>query len=497
MERHVVGATRDRHLGEHLMLAPVDIAQGQVSGVDSLASAPSSVLNWEVDDAGINRPRPGLATYSASGTGFAASPVIGLARWQNYVVFVTTDRKLWAISDANPTLVQALSDSTTATQLEGTTRPVFALGEGYVYVTGGGRIQRWTPSLGLSSVLSSSPICTHVCSIGQRLVTNISNDITLSGTFQWSDIGEGAWTTWPAANTANAEARPDPIVAVTENTSEMYVMGSETLQAYGIGSDPTFPFEQISTVNVGLAAPYAFVRMDDQIALLDSRRRIVISDGRSANPISDAIQKDLRGLTTISDGWMFREERGQQSLLVARFPTERRTFVYDLRAQRWTERDYYAVPFHADFPVGAHAYWPTQNANLFGSSLAAGGLLKLDDTSRQDIAGPLVCERTTGWQDFGTANRKRSARLRLVMRRGTAAQGATPGALELRAQQDDGPWSTWKQISVGTPEQYQQVLDVFALNAIFRRRRYGIRYSSSDDVSLVSVHDDITDLGSA
>lgn len=477
------------------MLQAVDIGGGQVSGVDSLSPAASSVVNWEVDEASINRPRPGLATYSTTGLG--TSPVIGLARWSTYTILVTEDRKLWAINDTFPSLAAALSDATSATQLEGTARPVFAVGEQSVFVTGGGRIQYWNPSLGMSAALSSSPKCTHVCAIGQRLVTNVTTDATTIGTYQWSDIGEGAWGTWPGANTANAEARPDAIRAVSENTSELYLFGTETLQVHGIGADPTFPFEQISAINVGLAAPYAFTRLDSEFALLDNRLRLVVSDGRTAEPVSDAIQKDLRGLSTISDCWMYREDRGQYSLLVVRFPSERRSFVYDLKAKRWTERDYYATPFHADWPVSAHVYWPTRNYHLFGSSLTAAGLLRLDESSRADIDGPLICERTTGWQDFGSGNRKRSARVKVIMRRGTATQGATPGALELRVQNDEGPWSTWKQVSVGVPDDYAQARDLFGLNGVFRRRRYGIRYSSTEDMSLVSVQDDVTDLGAA
>lgn len=476
-----------------MALQAVDISGGQVSGVDSLSPAPSSVVNWEVDEAGINRPRPGLASYTTTGLG--TSPVIGMERWKNYVVMVTADRKLWAISDGNPTVVLPLSDSTTATQLEGMRRPVFAIGELYIYVTGGGRIQRWSSALLLSEVLSASPNCTHVASIGQRLVANVDDNATLSGSYQWSDIGEGVFDVWPAANVANAEARPDPIQAISENTSELYLFGSETLQVHGIGSDPTFPFEQASTVNIGLAAPYAYARMDSDFALLDSRLRLAISDGRSVEPISDAIQKDIRQFTTISDCWMYREERGQYSLLVVRFPTERRTFVYDLKAKKWTERDYYVAPFHGDFPVGAHVYLPGLNYHLYGSSLGAGGLLRLNESSRQDITGALICERTTGWQDFGTGNRKRSSRVKVTMRRGTAAQGATPGALELRVQNDDSPWSTWKQVSVGVPNDYAQTRDLFGCNGIFRRRRYGIRYSNTEDMSLVSVQDDVADLG--
>jgi len=475
-----------------MALQPVDISSGQVSGVDSLSSAASSVVNWELDEAGINRPRPGLSSYAVAGLG--TSPVIGMVRWKNYIVAVSADRRLWAIDDAVPLFAMPLSTLGTAgTRLEGSSRPVFAQGESAIYVTGGGRIQKWSPSLGFSEVIAASPVCTHVVAMGERLVTNVSRDDSSASTFSWSDIGEGVWNTWPVANNANANARPDPIVAITENTSELIIFGTETTQSYGNGSDPTFPFEQAATVNIGIAAPYAYARMDDNFALLDSRRRVVLSDGRSLEPISDAIGRDLRGMTTISDCWMYREERGQQSLLVVRFPTNRRTLVYDLKGKRWTERDYYAAPFHADFPVGAHAYSPAANLHLFGSALTGGGMLRLDEDSRVDLGAGLVCERTTGWQDFGSMNRKRSCRLRLVLRRGTAAQGAAPGALELRTQADDGPWSPWRQIDLGVPSDYQQTRDVFA-GGIFRRRRYGLRYSSSEETSLVSLHDDVTDL---
>jgi hypothetical protein len=478
------------------MLQPVDSSAGQVSGVDDLGAAPSSVMNWESDEADVSRPRPGLTTYTFAVGTISASPVIGLERWTNYVIVVTQDRKLWAISDGNPTTIVALSSSSTSTQLEGSGRPVFAVGEEHIYIAGGGRLQRWGPELALSEVVSASPLATHVASLGQRLVTNIAGNAALANVYQWSDIGEGTWTVWPAANTATADARPDPIVAVSENASELIIWGSETTQTFGIGSDPTFPFDQVSTVNVGLAAPYAYVRLDDSFAFLDNRRRIVTGDGRQAEPISDAIQRDLRRLTTISDAWMYREERGQQSQLVCRFPTEARTFVYDLKAKKWGERDYYVAPFHVDYPVGAHVYWPTQNYHLLGSTLSSGGLYRLDETSRQDLGGALVCERTSGWHDFGTGNRKRSSRMRFTLRRGTATQGATPGALEVRVQNDDGPWSTWKHISVGAPEDYQQTRDLFACNGVFRRRRYGFRFSNTEDMSLVSVTDDVTDLES-
>jgi len=468
-------------------LTPVPIADGQVSGVDDLGAAASSVVNLDIDEAGINRPRPPLNTHSVTGLG--ASPVIGSVHWNGYLIVVTADRYIYSIPDALPTVATARSTSTATTQLEGSaSRVTFALGEDYVYIAGGGQIQRWGPSLATSEVLSNSPPCTHICALGNYL---IANDLDNPDRIRWSDIGEGAWTSWPAANFTTVDARPDPVLGVYENANELYVLGDETCQVYGLGADPTLPFEVVATTNTGLGATYAATRLDDRFAFFDDKRRIVVGDGRSVEVISDAIQKTLRDLTTVSDCWMYREERGQHSYIVVRFPTEVRTFAYHMKTQRWSELKKYTAPFQGDFPVSSYTYWPRHNYHMFGSTAAAGGLYRYG--TGQELSSPLVCERITGWQDFGSAERKQSNEIRVVMRRGTAAQGATPGALEIRRQCDDGPWSEWQQISIGVPSDYAQVKRVF-MRRIFRRCRYHLRYSNTDNTSIVALYDDVTPL---
>ena len=456
--------------------------------MDDLSPASSSVINWETDEAGISRVRPGLVSQSIDNLG--ASPVIGAEKWSHYTILVTEDRKLWAIDDLIPGYAAALSDGTSATQLEGTERPVFAFGADHVYVAGGKRLQRWGPSLGLSEVVTASPECTHVAALGGYLVTN---SISSTEEYQWSSLGEGTWTTWPGDNVSSADARPDAVVAVYENVNEVFVFGESTLQVYALGVDPTLPFDRVSTINVGLSAPYCVVRLDEQFCFLDDKRRLVMSDGRSVTPISDAIQKDLRGLTSVADGWGYREELGQHSKLVFRFPADERTFVYDLKGQRWSERKYYLAPFQADWPVGSYVYVPASNQHLVGLTGSSGGVAYLDADTRQDLGRPIVCERITGWSNYGVEGRKRSRRLQVVMRRGTAAEGATPGALEVRAQNDGAAWGAWNQISVGTPSEVEQVRHVYA-GGVFRRRRCHVRYSNTENISLVSIHDEVDDL---
>ena len=474
------------------MLSPIIISDGQVSGVDSLSTAASSVMNWDVDEAGVNRVRPALVQHAL--TNVTTDPIVGAEWWNGYLMLVTQSsgglRSLWAVSDSVPGYAQQLSDeSDSTTLLGGLERPVFAAGANHIYVAGGDRLLKWGPDLIWAEEVTTSPYCTHVASLGQRLLTN---DLEYSGVYRWSDIGESVWATWPALNRSNADARPDPIVGVYENVNEALIWGDTTLQAYAVGSDPSFPFERVSSINTGLAAPYCVVRLDEKFAFLDQNRRIVQSDGRMVEPFSDAIDKDLRGLSTVSDAWGYREEIGQHSRLVFRFPTAARTFVFDMKGKRWSERDYYTAPFTGDWPAGAYAKWPTSNLHMIG--LTSGGLRYLSIDTRSDHGSvPIVCSRVTGWHDHGSKKRKRSIRIRLALRRGTASEGATPGALEVRHQNDDGPWSPWESVSVGTPSQYNHVVDLYP-GGIFYRRRYQFRFSTTEDISLVEAHDDVMEL---
>lgn len=474
------------------MRVKVPIDDGEFLDAESLTGSASDVTNLEVDQNGVNRPRPGYISHSL--TGLTSDPVIAMETWKDHVILVTEAtsgvRSLWAIPITTPGYAMALSNSAdSTTQLGGEDYPVFAHGYDYIYVTGGSNIVRWTPTSIYAETLSSSPLCTHVVAIGQRLVANTSAS---TGSYRWTDIGEGVFGTWPSANASDADARPDPIVGIFDNSREMFVFGSSTLQVYAVGNDPYLPFDQTSSLNLGLAAPYAACRLDEGMVFLDNQRRITVSDGRTAEQIDAPIRHEIRGFDTISDCRMWREERDHHSMLVVQFPTEERTFVYDLSMKRWTERASYVAPFQVGFSGVSYAYVPAYNLHLYADQTS--GVYEFDDSVGYDQgSAPIVCTRTTGWTDGGEPGFKRSSRVTVVMRRGTGSATASVGSLELRVQNDDGAWGAWQSASIGTPDQYQREYHFF-LGGIFQRRRYGIRYSNTDPTALVALYDDMESL---
>ena len=469
------------------MFTPVDITLGQNSSADPLSSATSSVVNMVVDGGGVGRKRCGLSSYATTGLG--SSPFIGLYRYRTYVVGVTADRKIWALSDGAPTVWVALSDTTSATQLDGSRRPVFAEDSSDLFIIGGGALQTW-PGTGLTARQSASaPLGSHVLNLGQRLV---ANSLTAPSNFFYSGLGEGGEGTWGALNFATAEARPDPIVAMYDNTAEIFIFGSSTLEVWGITASATAPYQRINTMNLGCSAAYTPVRVDNQFAWLDNLRRFVLSDGRTYQVISQDIAQDLRQLGTITDGFGWREDTARTNCLVWVFPTAGRCFEYSYGSKRWGERKYYTAPAQGAYPVNSQAYWDAYNLNVVGSSTAA-GLYTIDENARTDLGGTMVAERITGWNDFGTPDVKRSSRTRVVMRRGTTALGATDGRLEVAVADDGHGWGAFRIITMGQPSDLEQNVDLF-FGGCFIRRRHWLRYSGSDDWAIAGLYEDQDDV---
>lgn len=457
-----------------------------------MSSAMQSVVNWQADVSGVNHVRPGIVAYTSTGLGTSA--FVGLYRWKTWVVGVTADRRLWALPDAFPTTWTALSDGTAATGLDGTSTPVFAESISSLYVAGGGQIQKWT-GVGLSARLGAGPACTHIVNVSQRL---IANDLSNADRIEYTDIGAGSDTTWGALSFESAEARPDALFAVYEATAEMMLFGGSSTEVFGISPDPLIPFQRATVIDIGISAPYSPVRIDGAYAWFDDRRRFVLSqDRRGYQVISDAISKQLRDLTTVSDCFGYREETDNYNLLVWVFPTAGVAFAFDYASKKWVERKTYnsATQLQGPWAVSAYAYWSAYNLHMVGTSTAA-GIYKLDTATKTDLGGTILCERITGWQDFGTTGRKRSAGVRVTMRRGTTPLAATEGNIEVAIDNDGQGFGDFRTISLGVPGDTRSWYDLH-FGGVFTRRRYWIRYSGTDDVSIVSLADNVTQLEGA
>jgi hypothetical protein len=472
-------------------VAPIPISGGEGIAADAATAATVLVANTSIGPMGENTQRPGLVDTLVTGLG--TSPVVGMYQWRQWMILVTADRKVWALAQGAPNTAIALSDATAATQLAGALRPVFSEdGLPRLVIAGGGAPLQWT-GVGLCSVLvtsGSTPAATHIAYLGQRL---LANDLSNPTNWFWSDLGDGLHQSWQSQNFDTADASPDNIVGVYSTIREAYVFGERSIQVYTTGADPLAPFDNAIVQELGCEGPYSPVNADGSWMFLDNRRRIVVSDGRQFQDLSADLSTVLRGFHTVSDCWSYREDTGNQTWYVFRFPTEGREFGFDAGGKRWVERTYYSNLGQVPLPYQCHAYWPAFSTHYFGSS-TTGAIYVNDPTAKTDLGKPLVMERQTGWIDHGTRSRKRSVRIRHVLRRGTGTP-TTGEIFECRVADDGQPWGDWEEMPLGVSGDNEFTADAY-LGGVFRRRRYHFRYSGTAGTAFLSAEEHYVECGS-
>lgn len=479
--------------------ARIPFAPLQESGQEELAGAAPVAWNVVMDDKGCVRRRPGIATYSeAPTTVIDSNGISGL--------HATTSGQLYAVGNgAVFKSIYRIAGGSAAElstnngdRLHGSNRPTFAETEMLILMAAGNEPHKIVRSTGACSYLGGSPpSASHVIANASRILLNdvvsqktwvyyssvATGLITYAGFEQWSGPG--------TSGTFTAAARPDPIVALSENTNEVFVLGSTTVQTYG--NDSTFVYVPAYTREYGCSAPYSVVRDDNTLTWLDDKKRIVRTDGRTYAVISGAIAKTLSDMTTVSDAYGYRIYTGFLDALVFTFPTEGRTFVYQ-KNSGWSQWGSWSntMANWTPFAVTAHALVFGEGVNVVG--LSSGKVGQLSMAAQDDLGEPVVASVTSGFLNRGTSNRKHCKSVRLTMRRGETTSDGEPQVI-LQWRDDTGAWNQQVPVSLGEAGDYMPVVTIRSLG-VYRTREWRVTFSGPEDLALVDVTEEFEVLAS-
>jgi len=481
--------------------AAIPFGNNMESSQEELAGASPLSVNTVTDSKGAVMQRPGIGLYSSAPTAAYGAEIDGL--------YTTVTGLLFAVGGAAPSrpvlLVRPdgfedLSVNQTAGYLTGTLRPEFAEGEMLLVLTAGGDPQKVTFADLVSSRLGGGP------PNGSSVVANASrlliDNPVISGQIQFSDVFTGSVTfagaeTWiPAIDNSagffNAVARPDPVVAVRDNTNEVFVFGSSTLQVFD--PDPVVTYAPAATREVGCVAGSSVVKYDQTFAWLDDKRRFVVSDGRTFQPISDQIQQTLNDMTSVSDCFGYRFVEGHCDALVWTFPTDGRTFAYQ-NGKGWAEWMGWSDTSNTltQFPVTAQFLRGDQDKNV----VAVGPTGFIRELSRDfssdttDVTTRILATTTTGFIDHDTNARKQCVAVRLTLRRGLTGNNQQ-GLLYWR--DDLGQWEGGLSFTLGASGDYQPVVEFRSLG-VYRTRQWKFVFSGTDPFSLANATEEFNILG--
>jgi hypothetical protein len=505
---------------------------------EEISGGSPEAYNVIVDARGVIRKRPGLAAYSvAPSTAVDANGVLGLYLTQAqvahtngsatvsgthpgvlYAVGATVNasggghnegRNVYRVVGGTATVVGtgASNEDRLATPAAIATtrfpRPTFAETEALLILAGGaemGKIDIRSETFSapnftnpnpdyheMSFLGGCPPLASHVIANSSRI---LANDTQLDRTkVRYSDITQGitsttgheTWSPSPgAAGFFTAEARSDYIVAIAENTNDVFCFGTTSLQLFS--PDPTVSFAPSVTREAGCLAAYSPVKVDDQYLWLDHMTRIVMSDGREWHDVGGPIQATLDGLTTPSDCYSYRFNESFADCIVLRFEADQDTLVLqpNIGWSRWAQHDATTDEFSM-FPVLCHHQRSDGGLNIVG--LEDGTIRTLSLDNETDLGDPIVAYCKTGFLDRGGDALKQSLCVYLTFKRTQALSEGVVCYLDYRDNLSD-EWTTI-DIDLGVDDgDLTPTVTLYSLG-VYRRRQWRFRFPDAAGLFLV------------
>lgn len=466
----------------------------QETGWEELAGAGQEAVNVIVDGKGSVRRRPGIDGFFAN-----ASDVVSADGFNGIHVSVGGNVYGTIAGELDQEVYRLVpSGSARLGRVIGGHRPTFAETQTLLVVAAGGRVCKVDLATDAFAKLGGDPPkSTHVVAQASRLLLR-SVDPNTPDTFHYSapQIGTGiaGFETWNGDGGSDsgpftASARPDKIVALKENSNEVQAFGSTTFQNFA--PDPVTRYAPINTREFGCAAAYSIVKDDQNFAWLDDRRRIVHSDGRTLNILSDPIKQTLDDMDTVSDCYGYRVVCGPTDALVWTFPSDGRTFAFQ-RGGGWSQWAGWSAGNWAKMPVGAVAHNSLTNDYLAGFSDGRVGKFRSD--AYTDLGDEIHARVTTGFLDHGTHNRKACNSVRIALRRGHSTASVAPVA-HIAWRDDLGDWRSPLPISIANGSDRDPVVTLRSLG-VYRTRQWRFSFTGTDELALAGVTEDFDVLDS-
>lgn len=337
----------------------------------------------------------------------------------------------------------------------------------------------------ISSFLTITQIPTQPSTItflSGRFIATFEN----SGRYYTSAVYDGLF--WDPLAFANAEASPDPLVAVWANNGQLSLFGSLTTEFAGNSGTLDFAFTSIQGASNewGLAARWSVAKYDNSVACLIKNRmgQVMVAQmsGYLPKKISTPdIDSIINGYAAYSDATAYSYMLGGHPMYVLSFPSAGATWLYDGSTSMWTElKSYNDTRDISEFSF-------TLLGNTIVADYSTGKIYKLTATALTENGNPIVRELVSENIADPDLDRISIDKVRLDMEVGDGLandQGSNP-QIALSISRDNGNTydaETWK--ASGNAGEYKRRVE-------WRRcgtaREFTLKFRMTDPVPLVIV----------
>lgn len=451
------------------------------SGESQLAGGNVLAFNVLIDGKGAVRRRPGMWDYA--GVVVDEAGVSGLHLTNGGLLFAVgarpTPPRLRSVYRVTMGAAADITAGVPGQDVDGDLPATFAETEGLLCIAGGGRVQKVTltdPATPSARLGGSPPRASHVVAQSSRLLTN-SMDVPRTRV-AFSEPGIGTVTapfeTWSgslASGEVHARMRPEPVIALHENTNEVWAFSRTGVQVFV--TDPVSGYAEARFRERGLAAPYSVIKVNEAFMWIDHEKRVIVSDANEHKVLSGPIQAVLDDID-VTDAIGYRLDVGQWDAAVWEFPSAGITLCYQSGGgwSRWARWDGKWLPMGVRCALKR---WDDK-ANLVG--LADGRIGQYHPRAGGDIGLARRAHCMTGYLSRGTDARKQCNAVILTF---DVAHGRVG---QLRWRDEDGPWREWLGVNVrGRVAEFRGM-------GTYRRRQWELMFDTAIPADLVSASEE-------
>jgi hypothetical protein len=278
-------------------------------------------------------------------------------------------------------------------------------------------------------------------------------------------------TSWNALDYGTAESDPDDTVAPVVFKNQLFISGSETIEAFQNIGGTDFPFQRTGLfLQKGVYAPYSLINVQDSFMFIgggsnESPAVWALSGNSTAKVSTIPIDSILQGLSSDQLAAVFSWTYAQNGAYFVGFTLPTTTFVYDLTSKRWHERKSVVSGQLGAFRVASmvQAY----NHVLCGDSID--GRIGLLDPSYYSEYGEDII-RTVSTQPFqNTMNSFFVPSIELTVESGVGNTTVVDPQISMERSRDGKTWSDPRSRSIGKVGEYDR-------RAVWRRNGYVNRF---------------------
>jgi hypothetical protein len=237
-------------------------------------------------------------------------------------------------------------------------------------------------------------------------------------------------SSFDALDFATAEWEPDELVATFTFNGQLWLFGTDTIEIYENTGAADFPFQRYrsATLEKGCVAKFSIAKHANNLIWLSEEKKFYKAAGYNFEDITTfPIHQEIERYVVVDDAFAFIYVQDGHEIYCCTFPTENKTWCYDLSTGLWHERESLKINSPTHTRWRANAYSEFKGIDLVGD-FESGKIFQLNPDVFTEDGRTLISEATSQIY-FDNTNRAIISRLNLDTEPGvgtTSGQGSDP-----------------------------------------------------------------------